>query len=221
MNTVYKKLCETPDDVWNRISTGNASIKTTDIKGKEYAEVNQRVKAFRYAYPRGKIETKIISLDGEIGERCCLMRCEVFDDLGNLLSTGYAEEKEGSTFINRTSFIENCETSCVGRALGQAGFGIELSIASLEEVENAIANQISPYKKPTVNKLSSFVKAYSDDERQRIREHYGVEKDDELPRDVVDKYIKDRKDKVKEVSDKIRQEFETRKDLDGEENPFY
>lgn len=58
-----------------------------------------------------------------------------------VLGTGTAYEKEGSTFINKTSYIENCETSAVGRALGMAGFGIDTSIASAEEVQNAIANQ--------------------------------------------------------------------------------
>ena len=99
MTTVYRKY-EIQEDLWSKIEQANKSIKTTDIKGKEYAEVNQRVKAFRFVYPKGKIETKIISLDGEIGNRTVLMRCEVYDDLGNLLSTGYAEEKESSTFIN-------------------------------------------------------------------------------------------------------------------------
>jgi hypothetical protein len=57
------------------------------------------------------------------------------------LATGYAQEKESSSFINKTSYIENCETSAVGRALGFCGFGIDVSVASYEEVANAINNQ--------------------------------------------------------------------------------
>ena len=56
-----------------------------------------------------------------------------------------AYEKEGSTFINKTSYIENCETSAWGRALGNLGIGIDTSIASAEEVQNAVLNQ-SPKK---------------------------------------------------------------------------
>lgn len=37
------------------IKKANDAIKTTDIKGKEYAEVNQRIKAFRMVYPEGFI----------------------------------------------------------------------------------------------------------------------------------------------------------------------
>ena len=57
------------------------------------------------------------------------------------MGTGTAYEKEGSTFINKTSYIENAETSAVGRALGFCGFGIDTSVASYEEVTNAINNQ--------------------------------------------------------------------------------
>ena len=114
----------------------NNEIHTTDIKGKAYAEVNQRVKAFRMLYPQGTIQTEMISCEGGI----CIFKATVSDcDL--ILATGTAYEKEGSTFINQTSYIENAETSAVGRALGFAGFGIDTSIASAEEVQNAQLNQ--------------------------------------------------------------------------------
>ena len=63
---------------------------------------------------------------------------------GVILATGLAYEKEGSTFINKTSYIENCETSAWGRALGNLGIGIDTSIASAEEVGNAIKQQNKP-----------------------------------------------------------------------------
>ena len=122
---------------FEQIQEANKSIKTTDIKGKEYAEVNQRIKAFRMVYPNGCIRTEIESLNNGI----CLMRAYITDENGKMIATGTAYEKEGSTFINKTSFIENAETSAIGRALGMAGFGIDTSVASKEEVENAIAQQ--------------------------------------------------------------------------------
>ncbi len=54
-----------------------------------------------------------------------------------------AEEEKGSTFINKTSYVENCETSAWGRALANFGIGLETSVASADEVKNAIANQDS------------------------------------------------------------------------------
>ena len=88
-------------------------------------------------YPQGSIQTEMISNQDGI----CIFKAIVSDENGCLLGTGTAYEKENSSFINKTSYIENCETSAVGRALGMAGFGIDVSVASAEEVQNAIANQ--------------------------------------------------------------------------------
>lgn len=119
------------------LQKANALIKTTDVKGKEYAEVPQRVKAFRNLYPGGSISTEILSLADGI----CVMKATCADENGSVLGTGTAYEKEGSSYINKTSYIENCETSAVGRALGFAGFGIDTSIASAEELMNALYQQ--------------------------------------------------------------------------------
>lgn len=223
MITVYRKY-EHKEDLWLKIEIANKSIATIDIKGKSYAQVNQRVKAFRYCYPLGKIETKIISLDGEIGKRTCLMRCEIYDDLGNLLSTGYAEEKENSSFINNTSFIENCETSCIGRALGMAGFGIDVSIASYEEVSNAMANQDkkgNTKEKPTNVKLNQFYLLYNEFEIKQICNKYKVNNADELERKVVDEFIKARKDNLEEAKAKDFEEKKAKPLVDDGNNPFY
>lgn len=122
------------------IVKANESIRTTNIKGKEYAEVNQRIKAFRMVYPEGKIMTSLISCNDGV----CVFKASVYGDENTPLGTGHAYEKESSSFINKTSYIENCETSAVGRALGMAGFGIDTSVCSAEELTNAINNQKSP-----------------------------------------------------------------------------
>lgn len=118
------------------IKKANETINTTNIKGKEYAEVNQRIKAFRMVYPEGSIETDLLSNEDGV----CIFKATVWNG-DTILGEGTAYEREGSTFINRTSYIENCETSAVGRALGMAGFGIDTSVASAEEVQNAIEQQ--------------------------------------------------------------------------------
>ena len=126
------------------LAIANETIKTIDIKGKEYSEVNQRIKAFRMVYPDGIIDTQMVSNENGV----CVFKAMVgyyeddIDGCVRWLGTGYAYEKEDSSFINKTSYIENCETSAVGRALGMAGFGIDVSVASAEEVQNAINNQV-------------------------------------------------------------------------------
>ena len=112
-------------------------LKAINIKGTPYVEVNERVRYFRNKYPNWSIETELLSLDNGV----CVIKAIVKDENGNTKATGHAYEKEDSTFINQTSYIENCETSAVGRALGLMGIGIDKSIASKEEVENAILNQ--------------------------------------------------------------------------------
>lgn len=133
---------------YEQIVKANELIKTTDVKGKEYAEVNQRIKAFRSLLPNGSIETEIISVENGV----VIMKAVVKNEEGNIIGIGHAYEKENSTFINKTSYIENCETSAVGRALGMCGFGIETSIASYEEVTNAIKNQEEQPSKPKSTK---------------------------------------------------------------------
>lgn len=125
---------------WQSLVKANETIRTTNIKGKEYAEVNQRVKAFRTLYPEGFITTEILCREGGL----CIIKATVgyyADGKSVILATGTAYEKEGSSQINRTSYIENCETSAVGRALGMAGFGIDTSIASADEMNNALLQQ--------------------------------------------------------------------------------
>ena len=129
----------------------NAKLPTTDIKGKAYIMVKDRVNAFRELCPNGSIVTDIISHgEGEI-----VMKATVKDG-DTVLATGTAWEKETNSFINKTSYVENCETSAIGRALGFAGFGIDDSMASADEVANAIINQNKP-KEPKIN--STLVKS--------------------------------------------------------------
>lgn len=129
---------------YEELNTVNQSINTTDIKGKAYAEVNERVKGFRRLFPNGSISTQLISIDESDNGKVCVFLATVADENGKPLATGTAYEKENSTYINKTSYIENCETSAVGRALGFLGIGIDTSIASSEKVQNAIANQTTP-----------------------------------------------------------------------------
>lgn len=124
---------------------------------KDYVEVNQRVIEFWAKYPNGRIHTEIISwTDGVI-----IMKAEVYRDIADQIpfAIGHAYERENSTFINKTSCIENAETSCVGRALGLGNFSAKRSIASKEEVENAIHQQEEIKKQERLPKVDPAIKA--------------------------------------------------------------
>ena len=157
------------------IKKANESLKATDIKGKGYIEVNQRIKAFRQVYPTGTISTEIVSLENGV----VLMKATVLDDTGKTLATGLAYEKESSSFINKTSFIENCETSAIGRALGFCGFGIDSSVASAEEVENAMLNQGNQDKqerKASPKQVALLEKIYQGENLDKLLKYNNLEK---------------------------------------------
>ena len=114
-------------------------FKTTNIKGKDYVEVNQRLLFFRNdkAYTGWSIESELVDLQPD---RCCI-RAVIRDAEGRIRATGHAHEDRTSSMINKTSYVENCETSAFGRCLAALGIGIETSIASANEVQMAIAQQ--------------------------------------------------------------------------------
>lgn len=113
------------------------ALKTMDIKGKPYVMVNERLKHFREHYAGWGLATEIIGgTENEVTVKATITR-----PTGAVAATGHALEDRRSSFINKTSHIENAETSAVGRALGNLGIGIDNSVASAEEVEMAIALQ--------------------------------------------------------------------------------
>lgn len=141
------------------IQRANATIKTIDIKGKEYAMVNQRIKAFRMLFPDGFIRTQILSLEDGVCVMQAVAGYYAEDGTERVLGTGTAYEKETSSFINRTSFIENCESSAVGRSLSMMNLGVNDSVASFEEVANAINNQNAPETAQNAQKRTKAQKA--------------------------------------------------------------
>lgn len=115
-------------------------LKSIKIKGKDYVEVHERLKYFRATYPKYSLTTEVI----EKTEASILVMAIIKDDQDRILATGLAEESKNSTFINKTSYVENAETSAWGRALGNLGIGLDTSVASADEVVNAIENENKP-----------------------------------------------------------------------------
>ena len=120
---------------------GNYQFKTTNIKGKAYVEVNERIKFFRLdeQYKGYCLESEMVH---STNDTVCI-KAIIRDGDDRVVATGIAYEDKGASRINSTSYVENCETSAWGRALANLGIGIDTSIASSSEVANAISSQNS------------------------------------------------------------------------------
>ena len=137
-------------------------MKTIDIHGKPYVMVKDRIIHFNATYPNGRISTTMIPLEGKYA-----FKAEAIPDVANpdRYFTGHAEEEIGSSQINKTSALENCETSAIGRALGCMGIGVDESFASGEEVANAVHQQngfLTPTQIHSQNVANKQVKSDND-----------------------------------------------------------
>ena len=119
------------------------SIKTISIRGKQYVTVAERLRQLHLSVsndmPGPSIDTKIVYAEGGV----YIVKATVIPDVTqpDCFFTGHAKEDESKGQINGTSALENCETSAIGRALGNAGYGSAESIASANEVMNAMHQQ--------------------------------------------------------------------------------
>ncbi|HST24108.1 MAG TPA: hypothetical protein VLR90_23600 [Blastocatellia bacterium] len=103
----------------------------------DYVTVAERIEKFYQRHENGRIVTHIVEHDAERG--FILMRAEIYRSADDALpaATGHAYEFKSEGYVQRTSYIEVCETSAVGRALAMAGFEVRRGIASREEMEKA------------------------------------------------------------------------------------
>jgi hypothetical protein len=116
-----------------------------NIHGKQYSTVAKRVKDFREIHHfELSLTTDIVSRDDE----CVVMKATITNADGRVLATGHSEEYRHTSQINRTSALENAETSAIGRALAALGLG-GTEFASADEVANAIGQQKSGVIKPS------------------------------------------------------------------------
>lgn len=121
---------------YEELTMVNDELHKEKIGRKDYVMVNDRVQGFRKLFPDGAIKTELITY---VPDDYCVFKSEVYDSIGEILATGYAQETVSKNQnINRTSMLENCETSAVGRALGFVGIGSVDSIASADEMNKAI-----------------------------------------------------------------------------------
>ena len=98
-----------------------------------YETVESRLARFWEQFPEGRVETTLMNYDGE----SCIVRSVIWKhrDDANPTATGYAHEIHTDRGVNMTSFIENCETSSLGRVLSNMGLAKQGARPSREEME--------------------------------------------------------------------------------------
>lgn len=134
----------------------------------DYETVDSRIHKFYDKHKNGRIVTELVTTRindaGQIIQYVC--KAEIYRDLLDPVpsATGYAEEVLGSNPINRTSALENCETSAIGRALANLGFSTKGARPSQEEMQKADRtkqakkplSQVIEEVKPAVEKMAQY-----------------------------------------------------------------
>ena len=145
-----------------------SKIKTTKIGKKDYVEVDERIRLFWELHPTWSITTEMIYNCEK--EMITIFKATVLEESGRVRSTGHAREFQADkkSMVNKTSHVENCETSAIGRALGVKGIITEYGIASANEVRGAIElgkeldelnkKPAIPLAPPAVNKVEFTAK---------------------------------------------------------------
>ena len=208
-NTITFEDIQKANETIKPISIERKDKETGKKVVKKYAEVNQRIKAFRMVYPMGTIETEILKDDDNV----CMVRASIYNgDI--LLSTATAREEKTASFINKTNYVENCETSAVGRALGMCGFGIDVSVASAEEIQNSIQKQEKIEKEsnlPMTEEQMFMIANLEGKYKDQLRKFYNKDILD-LTREEAETSINSLKAKGVEIKTKNQVELERKKE---------
>jgi hypothetical protein len=147
---------------------------------KNYEEVKDRIARFLKEYPDGRIITNMEKLSDDA--KVVFFSAKIYKNKTEQksklpLATGFAYEREGTSPVNRTSHVENCETSAIGRALANMGFIKGGTRPSKEEMSKVVRQtqekQIkNPIPEEEVKKLRVLFKNAQNPDKHRIFESF-------------------------------------------------
>ena len=130
-------------------------FKPIKIHGKDYVPVNQRIGHFKKVYPTWSIKTEIL----ELSEERVVVKATACNEDETQVFEALACEYRSSSAINKKDFIENADTSALGRALGKMNIGSEGSIATAEDMIRATTPEVKESKpKLTKSQFDAMVK---------------------------------------------------------------
>lgn len=117
--------------------SGNAPKQSGRYNLDDYVTVSERIERFYEKHHDGRIITNLVEINHETG--FVLMQAMVYRTSADPhpAATGHAYEVRGESYINKNSYIENCETGAVGRALALLGFEVRRGLSSREEMDKS------------------------------------------------------------------------------------
>jgi hypothetical protein len=127
---------------------------------KNYEPVENRIRSFYEKYESGRIITELIAYS----DNQFIVKASVYrNDTDSVpATTGYAEERVGSSPVNRTSALENCETSAIGRALANLNFAPKGARPSKEEMQKTARYEVANGQVPKEAYKESAQGAWAD-----------------------------------------------------------
>ena len=170
------------------------------IHGKEYTEVKDRIVLFLKDNPNGYIQTHVEWHSDDFSKIC--IKALVFKDHAVQATTGiaYEERTESTKEVNFTSWVENCETSAIGRALANMNIGVTESRPSAEEMQKVERmSETSPLYDELLKSLISTSFLIPDDLNNWIE--VNIEQINELP----ESYKAKLRSKIKIIKNKLEQ----------------
>lgn len=168
---------------WEQIEQVNREIKTTELKGKQYAEVKERVIAYRKLYPQGVISTELTFTENYV-----LCEARATNENNLVIATGHARE-----LLSKAFAVENAETSAIGRALGFMGLGINTAIASKEDMENTESPSGIFDEIPLQQLVEEFRKLYNQQEQVQLLNYYKVTDPSKIDPETLKKVVDHKK----------------------------
>ena len=147
----------------------------------QYQTVQERIDLFWAKFPQGRLNLEIVSLtDTQV-----VMKAEVYLDKADEkpAAVDYAEERLGTSHINKVSFVENCATSAYGRAI--SALGNEFS----PKGKRPSASEMDKVNRANEDIYSNASEAFYNKDLAKLKALYAEAQQAKLPKEQLEKIV--------------------------------